>query len=73
MSTAILLAKEVGHLRADADADQILFELHGLILSLHHDARFMRRPGALDRAGRGFERTIRYYATEAGLKVLERI
>ena len=73
LNKALLLAVEAGHLRADADVEQILFELHGLILSLHHDARFMRRPGAIDRAGRGFERTIRYYATEAGLKVLERI
>lgn len=65
---AILLAKEVGHLQADADVEQILFELHGLILSLHHDARFMRSPGALDRARNGFERAVRFYATPAGLK-----
>ncbi len=70
---AIKLAQEVGHLRRDADVEQILFELHGLILSLHHDARFMRRPGAIDRAGTGFDRTIRFYATEAGLKVLDRL
>jgi AcrR family transcriptional regulator len=69
---AMTLAQDAGHLRADADVEQILFELHGLILSLHHDARFMRRPGALERARQGFERTIRFYATETGLKVLER-
>ncbi|HEY4079143.1 MAG TPA: TetR/AcrR family transcriptional regulator [Burkholderiaceae bacterium] len=69
---AMTLSREMGHLRADADLEQILFELHGLILSLHHDARFMRRPGALARAGVGFDRTIRFYATETGLKVLER-
>ncbi|MDT9000231.1 TetR/AcrR family transcriptional regulator [Paucibacter sp. APW11] len=65
---AIVLAKEMGHLQADADVEQILFELHGLILSLHHDARFMRSPGALERARNGFERTVRFYATAAGLK-----
>lgn len=65
---AIVLAQQEGHLHADADVEQILFELHGLILSLHHDARFMRKPGALDRAGVGFERTIQFYATEAGLQ-----
>ena len=27
---------------ADTDAHQMLFEMHGLILALHHDARFMR-------------------------------
>ncbi len=68
LSKAIGLAKDVGHLRADADVEQILFELHGLILSLHHDARFMRSPGALPRAGLGFERAVQFYATDAGLK-----
>lgn len=65
---AIVLAKEVGHLKPDADVEQILFELHGLILSLHHDARFMRSPGAIGRAEAGFERAIQSYATPAGLK-----
>ncbi len=64
---AIALSVDAGHLRADAD--QIVFELHGLILSLHHDARFMRIPGALSRAGNGFERTIQFYATPLGLDV----
>ncbi|HEX2010044.1 MAG TPA: TetR/AcrR family transcriptional regulator [Roseateles sp.] len=68
LEKAIVLAKEAGHLRADADVDQILFELHGLILSLHHDARFLRRPGALARAGVGFERIVSFYATPAGLQ-----
>ncbi|WP_310384501.1 TetR/AcrR family transcriptional regulator [Roseateles sp.] len=66
---AIVLAQEAGHLHADADVDQILFELHGLILSLHHDARFMRNPGAVGRAGLGFERAIHYYATPLGLQI----
>ncbi len=66
---AIVLSVQEGHLRADADVDQIVFELHGLILSLHHDARFMRIPGALSRAGNGFERTIQFYATPLGLEV----
>ncbi len=65
---AILLAMEEGHLAADTDAEQILFELHGLILSLHHDARFMRSPGALERAGKGFERVIAPCITPAGRK-----
>lgn len=64
---AIVLSRDEGHLRPDADVDQIVFELHGLILSLHHDARFMRIPGALERASRGFERAIQFYATPQGL------
>ena len=66
---AIVLSVEQGHLQANADVEQIVFELHGLILSLHHDARFMRIPGALARAGTGFDRTIQFYATQAGLEL----
>jgi AcrR family transcriptional regulator len=62
LEKAIRLAVEEGHLRTDTDAEQMLFELHGLILALHHDARFLRTPGALDRARRGFERTLSHYA-----------
>ena len=64
---AIVLARDEGHLLADCDVDQILFELHGLILSLHHDARFLRSPGALERAGKGFDRVVLHCATPAGL------
>lgn len=69
LQKAIQLAIAEGHLKPDADVEQICFELHGLILSLHHDARFMRIPGALSRASTGFERTVQYYATPAGLDI----
>ncbi len=65
---AILLAQEVGHLVPEADPDQVLFEMHGLILSLHHDARFLRSPGALARARTGLERILDSFATPAGRK-----
>jgi len=55
---AISLAIAEGHLREDVDPVQMLFEIHGLILAVHHDARFLRIPGAPDRARRGFERLI---------------
>jgi AcrR family transcriptional regulator len=58
LERAIAIAIEEGHLRADADPQQMLFELHGLILALHHDAHFLRNPGVLDRARRGFARVI---------------
>jgi AcrR family transcriptional regulator len=58
LDRAIRIAIEEGHLRADTDSMQMLFEIHGLILALHHDARFMRNPGAIERAGRGFERIL---------------
>jgi AcrR family transcriptional regulator len=58
LERAIRLAIEQGHLQPDTDAAQLLFEIHGLILALHHDARFLRHPGTLDRARRGFARLI---------------
>jgi AcrR family transcriptional regulator len=62
LERAIGLAVETGELRTDTDPTQMLFEVHGLILALHHDARFLRIPGALDRARSGFERTLSNYA-----------
>jgi AcrR family transcriptional regulator len=59
---AIRLAVETGHLKPGTDPVQMLFEMHGLILALHHDARFLKIPGALDRARLGFERLLQHYA-----------
>jgi len=61
LERAIALSIEEGHLRADTDTLQMLFEVHGLILALHHDARFLRLPGAVDRARTGFERIVSTY------------
>jgi AcrR family transcriptional regulator len=58
LAKAIALAVSEGHLRDDVDARQTLFEVHGLILALHHDARFLRQPDALIRARAAFERII---------------
>ena len=66
LDRAIRLAIEAGHLQHDTDATQMLFELHGLVLALHHDARFLRIPGALDRARVGFERILASYSSVAG-------
>jgi AcrR family transcriptional regulator len=62
LSRAIELAVEVGDLQPDTDPGQMLFEVHGLILALHHDARFLRSPGAVERARIGFARTISHHA-----------
>lgn len=51
---AIEIAAEEGHFAPDTDASQVAFEIHGLILALHYEARFLRSPGCLDRAWRGF-------------------
>jgi AcrR family transcriptional regulator len=62
LGRAIEIAVEVGDLRPDTDPAQMLFEVHGLILALHHDARFLRSPGAVERARIGFTRTVSHYA-----------
>ncbi len=58
LQRAIHLGVQEGHLAPDTDAHQMLFEMHGLILALHHDARFLRQAGSLERAGRGFEHLL---------------
>jgi AcrR family transcriptional regulator len=64
LERAIRIAVDEGHLRADTDPTQMLFEIHGLILALHHDARFLRNIGVLDRARAGFERVVRHHLPE---------
>ena len=63
LERAIGMAVAEGHLRADTDPSQLRFEIHGLILALHHDARFLRLPGAVDQVRRGFARLIGCYRT----------
>ena len=66
LERAIRIAVEEGHLRADTDPPQMLFEMHGLILALHHDARFLRHPGAVDRARAAFDRVLDALRRRAG-------
>ena len=51
----------IGDLKSDTDAQQMVYEMYGLILALHHDARFLRMPGSVDRARLGFDRLIDNY------------
>lgn len=68
LGRAIAISVQEGHLREDTDPLQMLFEIHGLILALHHDARFLRSAGALDRARRGFDFIVSHYATDKAPK-----
>jgi AcrR family transcriptional regulator len=61
LARAIEIAIDAGHLRADTDTRQVLFEMHGLILALHHHARLLRHPDAVERARTGFERVLGFY------------
>jgi AcrR family transcriptional regulator len=63
LERAIRMAMSEGHLRADTDPKQVLFEVHGLILALHHDARFLRHEGADARARKAFDNVLSHYTT----------
>jgi AcrR family transcriptional regulator len=65
MHRAVVQAKEEGHLVPDADEAQMAFEIHGLILALHYEARFLRNPGAIARAHTGFENILLRYGRSA--------
>ena len=67
MRRAVVSAKEEGHLRADVDEDQLLFQIHGLILALHYEARFLRNPGSIDRANCGFDNILKLYGAHDAL------
>lgn len=59
---ALQQARDVGHLPTSVDLHQLLFEIHGLILALHYEARFLREPGAVQRALQGFENILAAHA-----------
>lgn len=65
MKRAIEGAKAEGHLQAQVDEEQMLFEIHGLILALHYEARFLKAANAMARANRGFENIVRQYGAHA--------
>ena len=58
---AVVQAKEEGQLGDDADEEQMAFEIHGLILALHYEARFLKNPDAIAHANKGFENILARY------------
>ena len=60
---AVEQAQEEGHLTRDVEPMQVAFEIHGLILALHYEARFLKVPGAAERARLGFARILERYRT----------
>ena len=59
MRRAIVQCQEMGQLHAQTDPDQMLFEIHGLILALHYEARFLRKEGSIERALASFDHILR--------------
>ncbi len=58
---AVVQAKEEGQLNEAADKEQMAFEIHGLILALHYEARFLNNPDSIKHANKGFENILARY------------
>ncbi len=58
LQRSVAQAQVEKHLTAKADPLQVAFEIHGLILALHYEARFLRNSGAADRARKGFSEIV---------------
>lgn len=55
---AIRQAVQEGHLRPDVDAAQMVFEIYGLMLAMHQDARLLRSADSARRARAGLRRLL---------------
>ena len=55
---AIRQAVAEGHLHASVDAPQLVFEIYGLMLAMHQDARLLRSADSAKRARAGLRRLI---------------
>ena len=73
LQRAIEQAVQAGHLRRDTPAQQVLFELHGLILALHHDARLLQIADCPAMARRGYLRVLESWATPTGAALLREL
>ena len=58
---AVRLSVEAGGLDGQTDAAQMAFEIHGLILACHDEARFLKSKTALGLAQRSFEHILHRY------------
>ena len=61
LKRAVAQAKATGELTPDTDEAQVTFEIHGLILTLHYQARFMRSADALALVQTSFEHILARY------------
>ena len=62
---AIRQAVHEGHLKRDTDAHQMVFEVYGLMLAMHQDARLLRSADSAKRARAGLRRLLDDARTEA--------
>ncbi|THJ35280.1 TetR/AcrR family transcriptional regulator [Lampropedia aestuarii] len=62
---AVSQSQAEGQLRRDIEAQQMVFEIHGLILVLHYDKRFLQSPKAHAYAEAALQRLLDAYTTKA--------
>jgi AcrR family transcriptional regulator len=61
MNRAVAYAKATGEIDEAVDEQQVTFEIHGLILTLHYQARFLKAGDAMTRAKLGFASMLQRY------------
>jgi AcrR family transcriptional regulator len=55
---AIEQARDEGHLQRDVDAEQLVFEIYGMMLALHQETRLLRSPRGIGHARAGLARLL---------------
>ena len=58
LSRAISQAIEVGDLRKQCNPDLMLFQIYSVVLGLHHDVRFLKRPASIKLAQQSIQKII---------------
>jgi AcrR family transcriptional regulator len=58
LAKAVRIAISEGHFRSDVNAEQVAFEIYGLMLGMHTFHRFLREPTTSDRARKAFDRLL---------------
>jgi len=67
---AIALARAAGHLDRSVDPDQLVFEIYGLMLVAHQDARLLHSRDSLKRARTALARMLEAFGSAAGKRSL---
>jgi AcrR family transcriptional regulator len=57
----IAMAIEAGHLAKATDPKQMMFEIHGLILAVHYEAKFLKSKHSMERVKVGFDNLLIRY------------
>jgi AcrR family transcriptional regulator len=58
LAKAVRIGVRENHFRGDTDADQLAFEIYGIMTAGHLFNRFLREPAALERTRKAFERAL---------------